>query len=40
MKNMTSTEAKKIFQQMIAEKRRKAEYFQAHGTLKGFVTVK
>ncbi len=37
---ITPDEAKKIFSHLLTEKKRKAEYFQEHGTLKGFVPSK
>lgn len=38
MKQFTPLEAKKLIKDILAEK--KAEYFQANGTLKGFVSAK
>ena len=40
MKQFTPTEAKKLVKNILAEKKKKAEYFQANGTLKGFASAK
>ena len=40
MKQFTPTEAKKLVKDILAEKKKKAEYFQANGTLKGFASAK
>jgi len=40
MKQFTPSEAKKLVKNILAEKKKKAEYFQANGTLKGFASAK
>ena len=40
MKQFTPSEAKKLIKDILAEKKKKAEYFRANGTLKGFVSTK
>ena len=35
-KQLTPSDAKKIVKKILAERNKKAEYFQANGTLKGF----
>ena len=40
MKQFTPTEAKKLVKDILAEKKKKAEYFQVNGTLKGFASAK
>lgn len=37
---ITPAEAKKIFLHLLSEKKRRAEYFQENGTMKGFVPSK
>ena len=38
-KHLTPPEAKKIVKGILAEQKKKAEYFQANGTLKGYKVV-
>lgn len=40
MKQFTPSEAKKLVKDILAQKKQKAEYFQAKGTLKGFAPTK
>ena len=40
MKQFTPSEAKKLVKDILAQKKLKAEYFQAKGTLKGFAPAK
>lgn len=40
MKQFTPSEAKKLVKDILAQKKQKAEYFQAKGTLKGFAPAK
>ncbi|SHH50184.1 hypothetical protein SAMN05720761_11664 [Fibrobacter sp. UWCM] len=40
MKQFTPSEAKKLVKDLLAEKKKKAEYFQENGTLKGFASAK
>jgi len=40
MKQFTTSEAKKLLKDILAEKKQRAEYFKANGTLKGFVPAK
>ncbi len=40
MKQFTPAEAKKLVKDILAEKKKKEEYFQKHGTLKGFAPAK
>ncbi|WP_407443796.1 hypothetical protein [Fibrobacter sp.] len=40
MRLFTTSEAKKLLKDIIAQKKQRAEYFKANGTLKGFVPTK
>lgn len=40
MKQFTTSEAKKLLKDILAEKKQRAEYFKANGTLKGFAPTK
>ena len=40
MKQFTPSEAKKLVRNLVAEKKKKAEYFQENGSLKGFASAK
>ena len=40
MKQFTQSDAKKLVKDLLAEKKKKAEYFQENGTLKGFASAK